>query len=126
MISGYVGSARSWYREVASSAKTKRVQLSRVLTQLDAGYVLMETRLDRLARSTRNLLNMSTRSQEESRLLLACPDAWGDTTAYARLMLTVLGGLTSPPHRIRARNWSEPARAKVRGVKRRKPAPGRE
>jgi DNA invertase Pin-like site-specific DNA recombinase len=38
------------YREVASGAKTDRAQLRRVLDQLDAGDVLMVTRLDRLAR----------------------------------------------------------------------------
>jgi DNA invertase Pin-like site-specific DNA recombinase len=41
------------FREVASRAKTERGQLRRVLDQLDAGDVLMVTRLDRLARSTR-------------------------------------------------------------------------
>ena len=45
------------YREVASGAKTDRAQLRRVLDQIDAGDVLMVTRLDRLARSTRDLLN---------------------------------------------------------------------
>jgi hypothetical protein len=42
------------FREVASGAKTDRTQLRRVLDQLDAGDVLMVTRLDRLARSTRD------------------------------------------------------------------------
>jgi DNA invertase Pin-like site-specific DNA recombinase len=45
------------FREVASGAKTERAQLRRVLDQLDAGDLLMVTRLDRLARSTRDLLN---------------------------------------------------------------------
>src|SRR5271166_4273840 len=45
------------FREVASGAKTDRTQLRRVLDQLDTGDVLMVTRLDRLARSTRDLLN---------------------------------------------------------------------
>jgi predicted site-specific integrase-resolvase len=45
------------FGEVASGAKTDRAQLRRVLDQLDAGDVLMVTRLDRLARSTRDLLN---------------------------------------------------------------------
>ena len=40
-----------------SGAKTDRAQLRRVLDELDAGDVLMVTRLDRLARSTRDLLN---------------------------------------------------------------------
>src|SRR5258708_26462163 len=45
------------FREVASGAKTDRTQLRRVLDELDAGDVLTVTRLDRLARSTRDLVN---------------------------------------------------------------------
>ena len=45
------------FRETARGAKTNRAQLRRALTQLDAGDVLVVTRLDRLARSTRDLLN---------------------------------------------------------------------
>src|SRR3984893_8920964 len=44
-------------REAASGAKTDRVQLRRALAQLSKGDVLLVTRLDRLARSTRDLLN---------------------------------------------------------------------
>lgn len=44
-------------RETASGAKTGRAQLRRVLDQLAKGDVLMVTRLNRLARSTRDLLN---------------------------------------------------------------------
>jgi DNA invertase Pin-like site-specific DNA recombinase len=51
------GAEKVW-RETASGAKTDRVQLRRVLDQLDAGDVLLVTRLDRLARSTRDLLNI--------------------------------------------------------------------
>src|SRR6266568_2471674 len=51
--------AEKVFREVASGAKTDRAQLHRMLDQLDAGDVLMVTRLDRLARSTRDLLNTS-------------------------------------------------------------------
>jgi len=45
------------FREVASGAKTDRAQLRRAVAELDAGDVLMVTQLDRLARSTRDLLN---------------------------------------------------------------------
>lgn len=44
------------FREVASGVKTDRVQLRRALAKLESGDVLMVTRLDRLARSTRDLL----------------------------------------------------------------------
>jgi DNA invertase Pin-like site-specific DNA recombinase len=45
--------AGKMFREVASGAKTERAQLRRILAQLDAGDVLMVTRLDRLVRSRR-------------------------------------------------------------------------
>ena len=45
------------FRDVASGAKTDRSRPRRVLAGLDPGDVLMVTRHDRLARSTRDLLN---------------------------------------------------------------------
>jgi DNA invertase Pin-like site-specific DNA recombinase len=45
------------FREMASGAKSDRAQLRRLLLELGAGDVLTVTRLDRLARSTRDLLN---------------------------------------------------------------------
>src|SRR4051812_6692163 len=46
------------FSETASGAKTDRQQLAKVLKALVPGDVLMVTRLDRLARSTRDLLNI--------------------------------------------------------------------
>jgi DNA invertase Pin-like site-specific DNA recombinase len=45
------------FRKTASGAQTDRAQLRKVLAQLEDGDVPMVTRLDRLARSTRHLLN---------------------------------------------------------------------
>ena len=45
------------FREVASGALGDCTQLRRLLTQLKAGNMVLVTRLDRLARSTRDLLN---------------------------------------------------------------------
>ncbi len=45
------------FRETASGAKTDRAELRKAIAMLDDGDVLMVTRLDRLARSTRDLLN---------------------------------------------------------------------
>jgi DNA invertase Pin-like site-specific DNA recombinase len=61
------------FRDVhVSGAKTDRAQLRRVIDQLDAGDVLMVTRLDRLARSTRDLLNtLAVITGQESRIPLA-------------------------------------------------------
>src|ERR1700721_531387 len=46
------------FREKISGARTDRKQLARLIAALDKGDVLVVTRLDRLARSTRDLLNV--------------------------------------------------------------------
>src|SRR5713226_6782444 len=107
------------FREMASGAKSDRAQLRRVLDQLDASDVLMVTRLDRLARSTRDLLNTLAAITDKKAGFRSLDDAWADTTtAHGRLMLTVLGGLAEfERDLIRARTGEGRARAKARGVK---------
>src|SRR5438309_9705467 len=107
------------FREIASGAKTDRSQLHKALDQLDAGDVLMVTRLDRLARSTRDLLNILATITERKAGFRSLGDAWADTTsAHGRLMLTVLAGLAEFGRElIRARTSEARARAKARGVK---------
>jgi DNA invertase Pin-like site-specific DNA recombinase len=68
-------------REVATGAKTDRAQRRRVLDQLDAGEVLMVTRLDRLARSTRDLLNTLTAITGGKAGFRSLGDAWADTNS---------------------------------------------
>ena len=86
--------ADSVFREVASGAKTDRAQLCRLLDQLTTGDVVTVTRLDRLARSTRDLLNTLAAINAKGASFRSIGDAWADTTtAHGRLMLTVLGGL---------------------------------
>ena len=111
--------ARKVCRETASGAKTDRVQLRRVLDQLDAGDVLMVTRLDRLARSTRDLLNILATIAEKKAGFRSLGDTWADTTtSHGRLMLTVLGGLAEfERDLIRARTSEGRARAVANGVK---------
>jgi DNA invertase Pin-like site-specific DNA recombinase len=107
------------FREVASGAKTDRAQLRRSLAQLVAGDVLMVTRLDRLARSTRDLLNTLAAIADKKAGFRSLGDTWADTTtAHGRLMLTVLGGLAEFERElIRARTGEGRARAVARGVK---------
>jgi DNA invertase Pin-like site-specific DNA recombinase len=111
--------AEKVFREVASGAKTDRVQLRRVISQLAAGDVLIVTRLDRLARSTRDLLNTLAAITDKEAGFRALNDAWADTTTpHGRLMLTVLGGLAEfERDLIRARTSEGRERAKARGVK---------
>ena len=68
------------YSEKASGARTDRPELAKLLRRLDEGDVLMVTRLDRLARSTRDLLNIL------------------DTVAKSRGRLQVAGGCLGGHH----------------------------
>lgn len=76
------------------------------------------TRLDRLARSTRDLLNTLDAIAKVGAGFRSLHDAWADTTTpHGRLMLTVLGGLAEFERElIRARTGEGRARAKERGV----------
>jgi DNA invertase Pin-like site-specific DNA recombinase len=107
------------FREMASGAKTDRTQLRRLLGQVDAGDVVLVTRLDRLARSTRDLLNTLAAITDKKAGFRSLGDSWADTTtAHGRLMLTVLGGLADfERDLIRARASEGRERAKARGVK---------
>ena len=102
-----------------SGAKTNRAQLRRVIDVLQPSDVLMVTRLDRLARSTRDLLNTLAAITDRKAGFRSLTDTWADTTtSHGRLMLTVLGGLAEfEPDLIRARTGEGRARAVARGVK---------
>ena len=111
--------AEKVFRETASGAKTDRVQLRRALAQLDAEDVLLVTRLDCLARSTRDfysigLLRSPPRAQRSASLAI-----WADTTtAHGRLILIVLGGLAEFERElICPRTGEGRARAVANGVK---------
>ena len=105
--------------EVASDAKTDRLQLARRIAQLENGEVLLVTRLNRLARSTRDLLNTLGTIAGWKAGFCSLGDSWADTTtAHGRLMLTVLGGLAKFGHDlIQSLIGKGCARAVVRGVK---------
>jgi len=111
---------RKVFRDVhVSGAKTDRAQLRRLLDQLEADDVVMVTRLDRLARSTRDLLNILASITGKKAGFKSLSDTWADTTtSHGRLMLTVLGGLAEfERDLIRARTGEGRERAKARGVK---------
>jgi DNA invertase Pin-like site-specific DNA recombinase len=86
------------------------------LARLNAGDVVTVTRLDRLARSTRDLLNTLAAITDRKAGFRSLGDTWADTTtSHGRLMLTVLGGLAEfERDLIRARTGEGRARAVAR------------
>jgi hypothetical protein len=82
------------FREKISGARADRPELAKLLKALDAGDVVIVTRLDRLARSTRDLLNVLASIGDRKAGFRSLGDTWANTTTpHGRLMLTVLGGL---------------------------------
>jgi DNA invertase Pin-like site-specific DNA recombinase/predicted nucleotidyltransferase len=106
------------FRETASGAKTDRRELAKAVRALESRDTLLVTRLDRLARSTRDLLNILDKIAKAGAGFRSLGDAWADTTTpHGRLMLTVLGGLAEFERElIRARTGEGRIRAKARGV----------
>jgi DNA invertase Pin-like site-specific DNA recombinase len=107
------------FKEKVSGAKTDRAELAKLLHKIESGDVLVVTRLDRLARSTRDLLNVIAALTERGAGFKSLKDTWADTTSpHGRLMLTVLGGLAEFERElIRARTGEGRKRAKANGVK---------
>jgi len=106
------------FSEKASGAKSDRAELRRVVSRLSEGDVLTVTRLDRLARSRRDLLNTLDEISKRGAGFRSLANAWADTTTpRGRLMLTVLGGLAEFERElIKARTGEGRARAKADGV----------
>ena len=76
-------------------------RLAKVIRRLEPNDVLVVTRLDRLARSTRDLLNVLDEISQRGAGFRSLKDTWADTTTpHGKLMLTVLGGLYAQPARL--------------------------
>ena len=107
------------FSEKVSGAVTDRKALAKAMTALGPGDVLLVTRLDRLARSTRDLLNVLDSISKVGAKFKSLADAWADTTTpHGELMITILAGLaTFERHLIKARTDEGRKRAQARGVK---------
>ena len=111
--------AKTVFQEKVSGAVSDRAALKRAVASVQAGDVLLVTRLDRLARSTRDLLNILDDVAKRGAGFRSLRDAWADTTTpHGRLMLTVLGGLAEFERElILARTGEGRQRARERGVR---------
>jgi DNA invertase Pin-like site-specific DNA recombinase len=89
------------------------------MASLEAGDVLLVTKLDRLARSTRDLLNTLASISDKGASFRSLGDPWADTTTpHGKLMVTILGGLAEfERYLILSRTDEGRQRAKARGVR---------
>src|SRR5260221_10407647 len=107
------------FSEKVSGTVTDRKALAKAIAALEAGDVLVVTRLDRLARSTRDLLNVLATIGDKGAGFRSLADTWADpTSAHGRLMITILGGLAEFERSlILARTGEGRTRAMARGVR---------
>ncbi len=112
------GAAKVFSEKISGASAGNRKALAKALAVLEPGDVLLVTRLDRLARSTRDLLNVLDAIGKAGAGFKSLADAWADTTTpHGRLMLTVLGGLAEFERElIKARTGEGRRRAQARGV----------
>lgn len=90
---GFAG-GRRLFEEKLSGVQRNRPELARLLDQVRDDDVLVVTRLDRLARSTRDLLDVAERLHEAGTGLRSLAEPWADTTSPAgRMVLTVFAGI---------------------------------
>ena len=104
-------------RETASGAQTDRAQLQRALAQLEVGDVLMVTRPDLLACSTRDLLNIVHTITAKKAGIRSMHEGWADTISLlGRMLVTFPGGVAEYERElILARTAKGRARAKEQG-----------
>ncbi|WP_421951091.1 recombinase family protein [Pelagibacterium sp.] len=109
--------AKMVFAETASGAKSDRAELAKVLALVGQGDILLVTRLDRLARSTLNLLSILDDLSRKEVMFRSLTEGWADTTTpHGRLTVTIVGGVAEFERElIRARTGEGRARAKARG-----------
>ena len=110
---------RRTFEEKVSGAKRDRPELGKMIEQLREEDTIVVTRLDRLARSTRDLLDIAERLKEVGAGLRSLAEPWADTTSPAgRMVLTVFAGIAEFERElIQQRTSSGRVAAKARGVR---------
>jgi DNA invertase Pin-like site-specific DNA recombinase len=107
------------FSEKVSGAKSDRHALHKALQALSEGDVLLVTKLDRLARSTRDLLNVLAMISDKGAGFKVLDNPAMDTTnIHGKLLVSVLGAIAEFERSlIVARTGEGRARAMARGVR---------
>mgnify|MGYP001287888342 CR=1 FL=1 len=112
-----VGCKRIFEERVSGKSADVRTELQAALRFLEPGDTLIVTRLDRLARSTIDMLNIVTGLGKREVLFRSLAEPWANTDSpAAELMLTVMAGIAQFERgRIRERQLEGIAKAKAAG-----------
>ncbi len=107
------------YREKISGVRAHRPQLAKLLEALQPGDILVVTKLDRLGRSTRELLELIERIGKAGAAFRSLGDPlWDTSSSQGRLLSTLLAAIADfERDLIRERTGDGRKRALANGVK---------
>ena len=113
------GGCQRIFREKVSGAHRQRAELQRLLAQLRTGDTVVVWKLDRLARSTRDLLEIMQVIRDAGASFRSLSEPWADTTTHAgKMIMTVFAGIAEfERDLIRERTGVGRVAAKARGVR---------
>jgi DNA invertase Pin-like site-specific DNA recombinase len=111
--------ATTIFREKISGARADRPQMAKLMASLKEGDVILVTKLDRLGRSTRELLDLIERIGKAGAAFRSLGDPLFDTTSSQGRLLSTLLAATAEFERdlIRERTGDGRKRAMAKGVK---------
>ncbi len=111
--------ATTIYREKISGVRADRPQLGKLMAQIAPGDIVLVTKLDRLGRSTRELLDLIERISEAGVAFRSLGDPlWDTTSSQGKLLRTLLAAIAEfERDLIRERTGDGRKRAMAAGVK---------
>src|SRR5713226_4154847 len=114
-----VAGADQVFKEKFSGARADRPQLAKLMASLKAGDVLLVTKLDRLGRSTRELLDLIERIGKAGAAFRSLGDPlWDTSSSQGRLLSTLLAAIAEfERDLIRERTGDGRTRAMANGKK---------
>jgi DNA invertase Pin-like site-specific DNA recombinase len=88
------GCERIFAEKVSGKSTDGRREFQRLMKALNPGDTVVVTKLDRLARSSRDLLNILGQLEEGSCGFVSLGEAWCDTTSdVGKLVITIMSGI---------------------------------
>ena len=111
--------ATTIYREKISGARADRPQLGKLMASLQPGDVVLVTKLDRLGRSTRELLELIEQIGKAGAVFRSLGDPlWDTSSSQGRLLSTLLAAIAEfERDLIRERTGEGRTRAMAKGIK---------